>query len=409
VRRKHILFSLALLSSIVLLVCIWFIKRTLNESAYFTPKSLATNFNGENYVGSSNCLECHKAIYESHLHTAHFNSSAQSDKDHIKGDFDAGHNTVLINDTKFEMIAKNGNFYQKSYPRFGDKKIAIAALDIVIGSGVKGQSYLNWQTDSLYQLQVSYYSPTNSWINSPSYPLYSFKRPVDDSCLKCHVTFARNHDSLGKGNRYFKDQMLYGIDCERCHGPSAKHVEYHRKNPERTNPEFMVKFSELSRQQRLDACVQCHAGLRGDQLKNPFSFFPGAELNAYSRNYGDSRPKTELDVHGNQYGLLASSLCFIRSPKMDCLTCHDPHTNQRGQTAYFNAKCLECHSKEVIHTAIAIDSTKPNGTLTDCISCHMPLVPSNAMKIQINRDSVEKPVYIRTHLIKKYTSSHAKQ
>ncbi len=223
--------------------------------------------------------------------------------------------------------------------------------------------------------------------------------------MKCHVTFARNHDSLGKGNRYFRDQMIYGIDCERCHGPAAKHVEFHRKNPGQTRPEFMVKYADLSRQQRLDACVQCHGGLRGVQIKNPFSFFPGANLKEYSRNYGNTQPNAELDVHGNQYGLLASSQCFIKSSKMDCLTCHDPHTNQRGQTAYFNAKCIECHNQEALHTALKRVVATTETSFTNCIACHMPLVPSNAMKVQIDRESEEKPVYIRTHLIKKYENN----
>jgi len=39
-------------------------------------------------------------------------------------------------------------------------------MDIVIGSGVRGQSYLYWHGDQLYELPVSYWSDGSRWINS---------------------------------------------------------------------------------------------------------------------------------------------------------------------------------------------------------------------------------------------------
>jgi len=42
-------------------------------------------------------------------------------------------------------------------------------IDVVIGSGVRGQSYLYWHGDQLYELPVSYWSDGGRWINSPGY------------------------------------------------------------------------------------------------------------------------------------------------------------------------------------------------------------------------------------------------
>lgn len=390
---------------ILILLFIWRCKYTKNESAYFTPKIVAVHSSGKKYVGSETCVECHQDIANTHFKTAHYNTSAIADAKSIKGKFGRGTNTVLINDATLEMVSERGSFYQKSFPRTRYTKPSTTKLDIVIGSGVKGQTFLNWQNDTLYQLQVSYYVPTQSWINSPNYPLSSFKRSISDDCLKCHMTYAHNKKPDGKGNEYFKDKMIFGVDCERCHGPSEAHVVYHRANPDVTTAQFVTKIDSLSRQRKLDLCAQCHSGLRNRQLKgNPFSFLVGEDLEAYSKNYYSGKPKEELDVHGNQYGLLTSSACYIKSPAMDCTTCHDPHKNQRGDTPHFNNICMQCHTDQKSGLCTK-EATGNNQADANCIKCHMPLVPSKSMRVQINSDSLEKPVYIRTHLIKTYSQN----
>lgn len=400
--QKSLLIGIGLFLTVLVYEC----KNSHKASDYFNPRVLATHYGGEQFVGSATCLECHADIYESHLQTAHYKTSALGTKDKIKGDFQDGHNTLTLKDADISMIQHDNSFYERMDFRFGNKKMSLSKIDIVIGSGVKGQSYLNWNEDKLFQIQTSYYTPTNSWINSPNFSDQSTKRPISDACLKCHVTFAKNNDFSGKGNQYARESIIFGIDCERCHGPSEKHVIHHRTNPKDTLPKFMALSDTLSREQRLDACVQCHSGLRARQLKgNPFSFLVGENLSEYSKNYYTGRPNTELDVHGNQYGLLTSSKCFKESSTLDCTTCHDPHKNQSGNTNYFNQKCISCHGKAAIECKAPITATQSEAMGNNCIACHMPLSPSRSMKVKLIKDSAETSVYVRTHLIGIYTES----
>ncbi|MDH3652606.1 MAG: multiheme c-type cytochrome [Saprospiraceae bacterium] len=388
-------------SSILLLFLAAFVcycMCTVKGPDYYSPPALATHFNGEQFVGSKTCLECHKDIVDSHLQTAHFNTSSIATRESIKGSFADGANKVAVGDFVFTMKSEGGSFYQHTEYKDAIKPAPPARLDMVIGSGVKGQSYLTWENDHLYQLQVSYYPASDRWINSPGYPSQPLKRPIRDACLKCHVTFATNRDFSGQGNRYDRERTVYGVDCERCHQPSAKHVIYHRSNPEAVTTKYMLKLDTLPRQRRLDACAQCHSGLRSAIIKgNSFSYLTGEDLNEYSRNFYTGQPQQELDVHGNQYGLLTSSKCFKQTSTMDCGTCHDPHTNQRGDTAFFNQKCMGCHSAGSVDCSAetSLMSTMAN----NCIACHMPNIPSKLMSFQLGMDSVETPVYVRTHLI----------
>lgn len=379
-----------------------YFKYSKAQSAYYEPLALATHFNGEQFVGSETCMECHADIYKSHVATAHFKTSSAPSLETIKGNFEEGSNTLKLKNVEFTMVSDGNSFYQKSRV-FGSNEIDSKEIDMVVGSGVKGQSFLTWENDSLFQLQVSYYVPNNSWVNSPNYPdqYLSRLRPISDKCLKCHTTFAKNSDFSGNGNHYEQKQIIYGIDCERCHRPSGKHVKYHRSNPEDKTAKYMLRFSELSVKQRLDLCASCHSGLRSQQVKgNPFSFLTGEDLETYSKNFYTERTNSELDVHGNQYGLLTSSTCYKASGTMDCNTCHDSHKNQRGNTDHFNQKCISCHNASTIHC------TDEQGDLvamqSDCISCHMPLTSSQTMKVQSFADSLAKSVKIRTHKIAIY-------
>lgn len=368
---------------------------------YYHPKPIATHFNGEHYIGSISCIECHADIYDSHIQTAHFKTSALPSSSTIKASFLTGENKVELTDFEIEMIKKGKSYYHQTR----SKKSGEAAnqkIDIVVGSGIKGQSYLTWEDDKLFQLQASYYPPTDSWINSPGYPDQILQRPIRDGCLKCHVSFATNLDFSGQGNRYDKDKILLGVDCEKCHRPAEKHVVFHRENPTVDTAMHMLKLDTLPRQLRLDACAQCHSGLRAGIIKgNSFSFLSGDRLDEYSRNFYTGQSNSELDVHGNQYGLLTSSKCFLHSPEMDCGTCHDPHKNQRGNTSLFNQKCVSCHDDN--SAQCSEDSAVLNAHEHNCINCHMPTVQSKMMSVQLGESESETGVSIRTHLIGIYT------
>jgi hypothetical protein len=400
-KKKVFLNSVVIVSSVLLATVVYQCKNPNVASEYASPDILATHFNGEQFVGSETCIECHANIYASHLKTAHFKTSALTDSTNIKGSFVPGSNTLDIESTFFTMFEKEGSFYQHAKIKNRFKMTDPDRFDIVIGSGVRGQSYLTWKENQLFQLQTSYYTPTNSWVNSPGYPSYSIERPIRDACIKCHVTFAKNDNLSKDGNGYDRKELIYGIDCERCHRPAKKHVVYHRNNPEIKTAKYMMSFDTMSQQQRLDACAQCHSGLKGELKKgNSFSFFAGDNLNEYAQNVDDGIQNDKLDVHGNQYGLLTESQCFKKTATMNCATCHNPHENQRGKTEYFNQKCMECHLANTVLCKAEISKTKKMSN--DCISCHMPTKPSTAMTIQLTNDTIETAFNIRTHLIAIY-------
>jgi hypothetical protein len=84
-------------------------------------------------------------------------------------------------------------------------------------------------------------------------------------------------------------------------------------------------------------------------------------------NYMSLEETATLDVHGNQYGLLTVSQCFIKSEGLTYSTFHNPHKNQRDQLKQFSQKCIGCHQGATIHKFDLKDQMK-----TNCIDCHMP-------------------------------------
>jgi tetratricopeptide (TPR) repeat protein len=182
-------------------------------------------------------------------------------------------------------------------------------------------------------------------------------------CLYCHVTQARNYRNPLPATGRGPEAADQGIGCERCHGPGANHIAAIKASfPDRA----IVNAGTASAPAIVAQCADCHivgvASEIREQPQNPgFVRSPGATFTA--------------------------SRCFTESSgALSCLTCHDPHSDTRQSSAFYESKCLACHAA----TTTSLKSCRVNPA-NDCLNCHMPKIP-----VAVLHDSMTDH-YIRVH------------
>jgi hypothetical protein len=232
-----------------------------------------------------------------------------------------------------------------------------------------------------------------------------FDRLINVGCFECHGSYIKLKGTQDEGTRmvdYFdKSMAIYGIDCERCHGPAKQHVDFHEKNPQEKKGGLIASYASLPRQAKLDLCAQCHSGAHPIK-QTIFNFKPGDTLGAYfTRTPGDDASASELDVHGNQYQLLAASPCFIKSNTLDCASCHNSHKAERDDMKVFSTRCMNCHDG-VKHSEKTIAATTESALVNNCIDCHMPAAPSRVIGMKSENEREAAPNLVRTHFISVY-------
>jgi hypothetical protein len=154
-----------------------------------------------------------------------------------------------------------------------------------------------------------------------------------------------------------------GIGCERCHGPGGNHQKAIAADfSDRAIVSVAGNAAAIDKQ-----CAECHTvGLPRVILSQP-------DDPKYVRS-----PALTLTV----------SRCYIESAGgMSCLTCHDAHYDADRSAAFYDTRCLSCHSKQPSRdtalTTVERAPRAPAGQSTvcpvnptkDCLSCHMPKIP----------------------------------
>lgn len=352
------------------------------------------------YVGNTACYTCHADIAAAYAHTAHARTSSLAAPDTIHGNFTAGRNLMQTGnpDLHFRMNADGGRYTQTAVFRTssGASVERQEVIDIIIGSGRKGQTYLHWEGDELCQLPVSYWTEQHKWVNSPGFTdgTAKFDRPITARCLECHASTV-----VPRGppvNRFDSTSMVLGISCEKCHGPGAEHVRrYQSKTPPRSVVDAAIMNpARLPRERQIDLCAWCHAG-EGRALTPPLSFRPGDDLSKHIV-FTRQPPNAPLDVHASQIQLLERSRCFQESPAMTCATCHNVHRPQRDLTS-MATNCRQCHQVEDCGKFAARGMT----IATSCVKCHMPLQQTAQIVISDRNGGTLQPK-VRNHHIAVY-------
>ncbi len=373
-------------------------------STCINNNEISTDPRGILYLGSANCKQCHKSIYESYSSTSHFHSTQTSSGKNIAGSFIANENTFVVDpETKIVMEHRDSGFFQVLYVKGIEQQIH--RMDITFG--IKhAQTFLYWQANQLFELPVSFYTSVNTWGSSPGYPsVINFQRSIGIGCFECHSSYIQsklNPTTQRIEEVLEKNTLVNGIDCERCHGPGTNHVNYHLAYPEVKEAKYIVTVQYLTRQQKLDACAVCHSGNDIHKEISSFNFKMGDTLANFFLPWADTRNANhEFDVHGNQYNLLAQSKCFLQSRTLNCLTCHDPHTNASTDLNEYSKKCISCH-QDVDHSSLKIAKELANTIKSNCIDCHMPKQASRAITFQLSGGNAKSNYFLRTHKIAIY-------
>lgn len=371
-------------------------EKNSNASLYIKKRDF------QEFAGSATCGNCHKDIYEKHIHSAHYLTSQPAFEKYIKGSFEPGKNSFAYNpNVVIKMEKRMDGHYQVEYDNGVEKKAK--RFDIVVGSGTMGQSYLYWLDNFLFQLPVTYFTAANEWSNSPGFPdTVVFNRIITARCMECHSTYLNTISPPEKEPEQFDhNEILYGVQCEKCHGPAVRHVEYQTQHKNDTTAKYVLNPSALSRLQKLDICALCHGG-RLQKIKPSFEFIPGDTLSEFFKTDTATPDPAKIDVHGNQYGLLIASKCFRMSASLTCITCHDVHENERGKTALFSQRCITCHSSSTHDKICKLTSTLGPVIKNNCIDCHMPLKKSKAIAVFLPGANTAKAALIRSHFISIY-------
>jgi len=260
---------------------------------------IGTDPRGPGFAGSASCMACHKAVYDAYAASTHFNSTQPASE--VKaGSFQFNDSTQVLVRGLYQIASVNG------------KQTEAHRMDIVFGSK-HAQTFLSWNGDKSFELPLSWYA--DKWGTSPGFSSThpNFNRFIGANCFECHSSFIGSQlsaSTAGIEEVLDRNKLIYGIDCERCHGPALKHVNFQLDNPNIKEAKYITKMASLSRQQKLDVCAVCHSGNNKMQERSTFKFRPGDTLSHFFVVWPSKDTDTNFDVHGNQYQLLSQSKCF---------------------------------------------------------------------------------------------------
>jgi hypothetical protein len=393
-RRLLLIFGLL---AVVVTLC----AKCMNFQSHETVKEHAI-------AGSESCRKCHSKIYDLYLENPHHNTSHDITSAQVTPGHHPDTNIFAFNNRLKIVVEKRGQYmYQVAYLD-GLETIA-RRFDIAIGSGKRGFTYGYWAGNKLKQLPLSFFTAVNTWANSPGFPVDQvyYDRPIGSRCLECHASFIDGKKVTTSGTSVTEEldrkSLIAGVDCERCHGPAAKHVQFHIDSPKVRNAKYMVSYASLTRQQKVDACAVCHSGNDVEQTRSTFGFKPGDKLNDYYDAGAGAIVHRQADVHGNHTQLMQGSKCYQKSSNMTCNSCHSTHEDIKGNLAMYSQRCISCHA-ETKHSKV----TLARGIVKDnCIDCHMPNQASKLITFQTAGSGKVTPYMLRTHHIAIYPNPTA--
>ena len=315
-------------------------------------RTLASDESG--FVGSSQCVQCHREIAEVQLQSGHPLTlrrvgSIPQLLESVPLEFSDPRNQVAYRierspsrEFTLDLVAARAGEADRMHLLWG------------MGAGRQGITFVGMTDAGAYgQSRVSWYQSTGGLdvttgledrVDNAYDALADWMSPPQrEHCFACHTT--RNADLPPEQ----MDPATAGVHCERCHGPGKDHIQAMTRgeaDPASTigNPGRMPAIEQLY------FCGACHGAPPG-----------GSDLQALARYMVDKK------VSRFPAQRLVLSQCYSESQdQLKCTTCHNPHESLVQTAISYDSKCLACHGGD---HAMAPGCTVAT---SQCSSCHMP-------------------------------------
>ena len=273
------------------------------------------------------------------------------------------------------VVQPNGEKLEQCETHAGDSQHRLArSADYVVGSGTHAVALVSADRGYLTELPVGWFNTSDPWKLNPGYELknHRFSRPITAGCVACHATSAEHE--LATGN-HFSKPIADGIDCSRCHGEAARHIDYWSRAGEGHSSagSKLVHPGVLSPELANDVCLQCH--LQGDVTlyranHTPFDFRPGQRLLDQRHDLLIAGQPEKLGVASHGARMLQSRCYLASEGQLTCIHCHDAHQPAAAQPRrVYDAACAKCHQP----AACSRPASPPGAeTAQSCTGCHMP-------------------------------------
>jgi len=293
------------------------------------------------------CGGCHAKVANLYAHAPMRNAMQEPGSNPA---LDAHPNlTVHQNGYSYAVQTRNG----KSTYTVSDSTGSLT-LDIGWIFGMHSQTWVLEKDGQFYESMVSYFARGQVLSTTPGDDQI-VPHTLDEAigrklsiwelpnCINCHATgFDRNQKPAAQ-------KLTPGLNCERCHAGSAEHMADALDGDFSTAPRSL---KEMDAGEAANFCGQCHR--TWDKVVRE----------------GWHGPPT---VRFQPYRL-ENSKCFDSSDRrISCLTCHDPHQEVTHNEAFYDTKCLACHSPAASSASAARPKSCPTAK-DKCVSCHMPRV-----------------------------------
>lgn len=323
----------------------WLMVACLLVSALGVPRSGMAEHPGDSDRSIRECATCHPAQAKPHpttsmAHAMELPAECEILESHPVLTFQTGSYSYRI-----ERRGKQSIYSVTD----GHQSISVP-IGWAFGLGLAGQTYVYEYNGGLYQSRVSYYKSIDgldltigAHNSAPTDLVQAAGQPMssDESlrCFGCHATDAVDQKRLTLA------ALSPGVQCERCHGPTANHLRSVKIGD--AKGAAMPELRKFTSEQTASFCGQCH---------RTWDDIAGSGITGV------------VNVRFQPYRLINSKCYDADDSRIRCTSCHDPHSQVNRTDASYDAKCQACHGGGKVQ-ARACKVGREN-----CVGCHMPKI-----------------------------------